>query len=82
MTRPVIGTIILISHDGRPTVWPVRRRGADDSEHLLETKDLIHLLETFETAKQTCGTELMEGGTLKLLDAENNLIQEQRGRVS
>ena len=73
MTRPVIGTIILISHDGRPTVWPVRRRGADDREHLLET---------FETAKQTCCTELMEGGTLKLLDTENNLIQEQRGRVS
>ncbi len=73
MTKPVIGTVILISHDGRPTVWPVRSRGVDDYEYLLET---------FETAKQTCITELLEGGTLKLLDAENNLIQEQRGHAS
>ncbi len=67
--RPVIGNVILIEHDGRPTVWPVERSGADDK---------IHLLEVFETARRMCYSELRLGGTLKLMDADNNLIKEYR----
>ncbi len=68
--RKTIGTVILVEHSGRPTVWPVKRSGQDDRAHLLEI---------FETAKSMCRTEVAEGGTLKLMDAENNLIDEWRG---
>ena len=67
--QPVIGNVILIEHDGRPTVWPVKRSGDDD---------MAHLLEIFETAKNMCFSELSLGGTLKLMDADNNLIKECR----
>ena len=67
--RPTVGTIILIKHDGTPTVWPVRGAGVDRA----------HLLEIFETAIAMCQYELAHGGTLKLMDADNNLIVEQRG---
>ena len=70
--RPNVGTVILIAHDGKPSVWPVQKTGEDD---------LAHLLEIFETAKSMCQTELMEGGTLKLLDAENNLIKAHAWRA-
>jgi len=69
-SRPTIGTVILIAHDGKPTVWPVKQSGDND---------LAHLLEVFETAVAMCKTELLEGGTLKLMDAGNNLIKECRG---
>ena len=68
--RPVIGNVILIEHDGRPTVWPVKRSGDDD---------MTHLLEIFETAKSMCFSELRLGGTLKLMDVDNNIIKECRG---
>lgn len=68
--RPTVGSVILITHEGKPTVWPVKRTGDDD---------MAHLLEIFETAKAMCRGELLEGGTLKLMDVDNNLIKEQRG---
>ena len=68
--RQTVGTVILIAHDGKPTVWPVQKTGDDD---------LAHLLEIFETARMMCRSELLEGGTLKLMDAQNNLIKECRG---
>ena len=68
--RKVVGTVILIAHDGEPTVWSEKRSGDDDMKHLHEV---------FETAKRMCMLELLEGGTLKLMDADNNLIKEQRG---
>ncbi len=70
MRRKVVGSVILIKHSGEPTVWPVRQTGSDD---------LAHLHEIFETAVKMCSTELMEGGCLKLLDADSNVIREQRG---
>jgi len=68
--RPTVGTVILIKHDGTPTVWPVKRTGSDDRAHLIEI---------FETAINMCQYELAQGGTLKLMDSDNNLIKEQRG---
>ena len=68
--RPKVGEVILIKHDGTPTVWPIQKTGDDDRAHLLEI---------FETAKGMCHYELVQGGTLKLLDVDNNLIAEQRG---
>ena len=68
--RPKVGSVILIKHDGAPTVWPVQQTGEDD---------MAHLLEIFETAISMCQYELAQGGTLKLMDVDNNLIKEQRG---
>ncbi len=68
--RPKVGSVILIRHDGTPTVWPVQKTGDNDMDHLLEI---------FETAVNMCQYELAHGGTLKLMDADNNLIKEQRG---
>ena len=68
--RPKVGSVILIRHDGTPTVWPVQQTGDND---------MAHLLEIFETAVNMCQYELAQGGTLKLLDVDNNLIKEQRG---
>lgn len=68
-SRPTVGSVILIKHDGTPTVWTVQKTGDDD---------LAHLLEIFETAKNMCHYELVQGGTLKLMDVDNNLIKEQR----
>ena len=70
MKRPKVGEVILITHEGKPTVWPVKRAGDDD---------MAHLLEIFETAINMCQYELAQGGTLKLLDVDNNLIKEHRG---
>ena len=64
-----IGSVLLIEHDGKPTEWTVKKHGTDD---------MAHLLEIFETATMMCKSELMEGGTLKLLDVNNNLIKERR----
>ena len=47
-----------------------------DMQHLCD--DMAHLLEIFETATMMCKSELMEGGTLKLFDANNNLVKERR----
>jgi hypothetical protein len=68
--RPTVGSVILIKHDGTPTVWPVQKTGDDD---------MAHLLEIFETARKMCHCELLEGGTLKLMDVDNNLLKELRG---
>ena len=73
MSRKVVGSVVLIKHSGEPTVWPVRKTGEDD---------LAHLLEIFETAISMCSTELLEGGCLKLLDVDNNVIKEHRGTTS
>ena len=70
MSRPQVGSVILVTHSGEPTVWSVKRTGEDDRSHLLEI---------FETAVMMCQLELLEGGTLRLLDADNNVIKEQRG---
>jgi len=72
MGRKVIGSVILVKHSGEPTVWPVRQTGDDN---------VAHLHEIFKTAIAMCSTELLEGGSLKLLDADNNVIKEQRGAV-
>ena len=72
MTRPVIGSVVLISHSGNPTKWSVKRSGDDDNAHLNET---------FMTAVMMCNKELAEGGTLILLDADGCMIKEQRGCV-
>ena len=66
----IIGEVILVNHEGRPTVWTVQRSGDDDRAHLLEI---------FETAISMCQYELAQGGTLKLIDADKNLIAEHRG---
>ena len=66
----IIGRIILIEHCGKPTVWPVERLGDDDSEHLKRT---------FEKAKEFCSYEIGLGGTLKLFDSANSLVEEYRG---
>ena len=68
--RPVVGRVILIEHGGTPTVWPVKQTGDDDRAHLLEI---------FKTAINMCYYELAQGGTLKLLDAQGNVIKEHRG---
>ena len=72
MKRPKVGSVILITHDGTPTVWPVEKTGNDDRAHLIEI---------FETAINMCSYELAQGGTLKLMDADNNLIAEHRGAL-
>ena len=72
-TRQSVGSVILIEHSGKPTVWPVQRTGDDDEANLLEI---------FETAKMMCTYELAQGGTLKLLDVEGGLVAEHRGRVA
>ena len=68
-----IGQVILIDHSGKPVVWPVKKSGNNDLEHLSEI---------FETAIDMCGYELAMGGTLKLFDSHGNLLREQRGRAS
>tara|TARA_B100000287_G_scaffold111603_1_gene104030 strand:- start:70 stop:291 length:222 start_codon:yes stop_codon:yes gene_type:complete len=68
--KPVIGTVILIDHDGRPTTWSIQKPEGEEKEYLFEV---------FEKTRLMCVTELMEGGTLKLLDADNNLLRECRG---
>jgi|TARA_E500000331_G_scaffold216891_1_gene207860 hypothetical protein len=67
--REIIGSVLLIEHSGKPTEWSVRRSGSDD---------MAHLLEIFETATMMCKSELMEGGTIKLFDADDNLVKERR----
>jgi hypothetical protein len=67
------GSVILIEHSGKPTIWPVQKTGDDDSARLLEV---------FETAKMMCTYELAQGGTLKLLDSDGGLVAEHRGRVA
>ena len=47
--------ILLISHKGVPTEWPVAQ---------------ATLGETFERLKNMCAYELSMGGSLKMLDAE------------
>ena len=51
-------------------MWPVERLGDDDSEHLKRT---------FEKAKEFCSYEIGLGGTLKLFDSANSLVEEYRG---
>jgi len=73
MRKKQIGSIILIEHSGKPTVWPVQEAESDD---------MTHMIETFESSKRMCTYELAQGGTLKLLDGQGNLIREHRGRVA
>jgi hypothetical protein len=70
MTRLIVGSVVLISHCGKPTKWPVKRSGDDDNAYLLEI---------FRSAVMMCKKELTEGGTLLLLDVDGNMIKEQRG---
>ena len=69
----MIGTILLIEHDGRPIEWPIHESKLSDSDQLEET---------FKKMKQMCSSELYLGGTLKLLDSNNALIKEIRGRAT
>jgi hypothetical protein len=68
--RPKAGHVLLVTHSGVPTEWPIQRSGADDIEHLLEV---------FETARNMCQLELLDGGTLKLFDKDGKLLREVRG---
>ena len=56
--------ILLISHKGVPTEWPVAQ---------------ATLGETFERLKNMCAYELSMGGSLKMLDADRKVIEEVRG---
>ena len=65
--RPVVGEVLLIEHDGRPTMWPVNQTGDDDRAHLFEI---------FETAKKMCVYELSLEGRLKLIDVNGEVLAE------
>jgi len=70
MPARTIGTIILVEHSGAPTAWPVTES---------ETKpDHVQLRDMFESARAMCESELLLGGCLKLVDAQNNLVDETR----
>jgi hypothetical protein len=68
-----IGSIILIEHSGKPTVWQVHESKTID--------DLQVLLGMFEKTKQLCSYELSLGGTVKLFDNNNIMLAEQTGRA-
>ena len=65
------GHVLLITHAGVPTEWPVEQSEEDEMEHLLEV---------FDTACKMCQLELLDGGTLKLFDKDCNVLREVRGR--
>ena len=69
-TRPTVGTVLLIDHNGSPTEWTVQQSGLDD---------MTHLLEIFESSRALCRQELDAGGTLYLFDADRKLLREIRG---
>ena len=66
----VLGYILLVTHAGVPTEWPVR------TDTLSDQSDLDILKNAFERAKNMCQFELVEGGTMKLYDADRNLIED------
>ena len=64
--------ILLITHAGVPTEWPLESDSGDEDA----------LIMSFENARKMCQLELLEGGTLKLFDDSGKLIREARGRSS